>query len=215
MNESYSLPFPPVIIAVAGCSGSGKTTLARELARSLKGAHFHVDSYYRDLKHLSYEERCQQDFDHPDSLESELLVEHISQLAQGYSIEKPIYDFCTHSRVQGKTELIKPERFLLVDGILALHYEALRPHYSLKVYVDTPDSVCYERRFARDVCERGRTPESVAEQYAATVRPMAEKFVRPSAAYADIVVDGTSSIDWSVEEVMVGMTARNLLANLG
>lgn len=172
-----------------------------------------MDSYYRDLTHLAYADRCKQDFDHPDALESELLIHHVSQLAQGQSVEKPIYDFSTHSRVQGKTELVKVEKFLLVDGIFALHYDGLRPHYSLKIYVDTPDAICYERRFARDVCERGRTPESVAEQYAATVRPMAERYVRPSAVHADIVVDGTSSIDWSVEEVMVALNARNLIAS--
>ncbi len=215
MSESYSLPFPPVIIGVAGCSGSGKTTLAQELARSLNGARFHLDNYYRDLSHLSYEERCHQDFDHPDSLESELLVEHISQLAQGHSIQKPVYDFAAHTRVKDRTELVEAGKFLLVDGIFALHYDCLRPFYNLKIYVEAPDNICYERRFSRDVCQRGRTPESVAEQYATTVRPMAEKFVRPSAIHADLIVDGTSSIDWSVEEVMVAMRARNLLAGIG
>lgn len=215
MSESYSLPFPPVIIGVAGCSGSGKTTLAQELARSLNGAHFHLDNYYRDLSHLDYERRCHQDFDHPDAIESQLLIEHISQLAQGHSIQKPIYDFAIHSRVKDKTELVEAGRFLLVDGIFALHYECLRRFYSLKIYVDAPDAVCYERRLTRDVCQRGRTPESVAEQYAATVRPMAEKFVRPSANYADLVVDGTSSIDWSVEEVMAALRTRNLLIQAG
>jgi uridine kinase len=215
VSESYSLPFPPVLIGVAGCSGSGKTTLAQELARSLNGSHFHLDNYYRDLSHLDFAQRCHQDFDHPDAIESELLVEHISQLAQGHSIRKPIYDFGLHTRVKDKTELVEAGKFLLVDGIFALYYSCLRPFYSLKVYVDAPDAVCYERRLARDVCQRGRTPESVAEQYATTVRPMAEKFVRPSAVHADLVVDGTSSIDWSVEEVMAALIAKNLLAQAG
>jgi uridine kinase len=212
VSESYSLPFPPVIIGVAGCSGSGKTTLAQELARSLHGVHFHLDNYYRDLGHLSYEERCRRDFDHPDSLESELLVKHISELALGHSIQKPIYDFASHTRVRDRTESVDVVRFLLVDGIFALHYDSLRPFYNLKIYVDTPDSVCYERRLARDVSDRGRTAESVAEQYATTVRPMAEKFVRPSAVHADIVVEGTSSLDWSVEQVMTILRSRGLLA---
>lgn len=213
--SSYSLPFPPVILGIAGCSGSGKTTLAQELARSLKGAHFHLDNYYRDLSHLSYEERCCQDFDSPDILESELLVEHVSLLSQGHSIHRPIYDFASHTRIKDKTEPLTPGKFLLVDGILALHYEELRPYYSLKIYVDTPDDICYERRLARDVKERGRTPESVAKQYAATVRPMAEKYVRPSSVHADIVVEGTSSIDWSVEEVLAVLEARKLLKSVG
>ncbi|HZU08513.1 MAG TPA: uridine kinase [Pseudacidobacterium sp.] len=202
----------PVIIGIAGCSGSGKTTLAQELARELEGTHFHLDHYYRDLGHLTYAERCQQNFDHPDALESDLLIAHIRRLASGRSIHQPQYDFATHTRIPGKTVLLYEPHFLLVDGILALHYPALRRLYHLRVYVDTPDEVCYQRRFARDVEQRGRTPESVAEHYAATVRPMAEKFVRPSLQYADLVVDGTASFDWSVEQVLGKLRQMKLLS---
>jgi uridine kinase len=211
VSESNSLPYSPVIIGVAGCSGSGKTTLVQQLARSLNGAHFHLDNYYRDLRHLSHKERCCQDFDHPDSLELELLEEHISQLSRGYSIRRPIYDFASHSRMGERTELVEAIRFLLIDGIFALYYECLRPFYNLKIYVDTPDSICYERRLTRDINDRGRTPESVAEQYAATVRPMAEKFVRPSAIHADIVVKGTSPLNYSVEQVLTVLKSKGLL----
>jgi uridine kinase len=204
----------PVIIGIAGCSGSGKTTLAQELARELEGTHFHLDHYYRDLGHLTYAERCQQNFDHPDALELDLLIAHIRQLASGRSIHQPQYDFATHTRVPGKTVLLYEPHFLLVDGILALHYPALRRLYHLRVYVDTPDEVCYQRRFARDVEQRGRTPESVAEHYATTVRPMAEKFVCPSLQYADLVVDGTSSFDWSVEQVLGKLRQMKLLSAL-
>ncbi|MGC1298730.1 MAG: uridine kinase [Alloacidobacterium sp.] len=202
----------PVIIGVAGCSGSGKTSLAQELARELEGSHFHLDHYYRDLSHLSYEERCRENFDHPDALESELLVAHVRQLAAGHSLARPQYDFSAYTRIAGAFAPVYEPHFLVVDGILALHYGALRRLYHLSVYVDTPDGICYQRRLARDVQDRGRTPESVAKHYAETVRPMAEQFVRPSAAYADLIVDGTSSFDWSVEQVLSALRKKQLLA---
>ena len=202
----------PVVIGIAGYSGSGKTSLAQELARELEGTHFHLDHYYRDLGHLTYEERCRENFDHPDALESELLVAHIRQLAAGRSIARPEYDFATHTRIPGASVTVYEPHFLLIDGILALHYEALRKLYDLSVYVETPDEICYQRRLARDVRDRGRTPESVAQHYAETVRPMAEQFVRPSAQYADLVVDGTSSFDWSVEQVLGMLRRKQLLA---
>jgi uridine kinase len=202
----------PVIIGIAGCSGSGKTSLAQELARELEGTHFHLDHYYRDLSHLSFENRCRENFDHPDALESDLLIAHIRQLASGHSIAPPQYDFAAHTRIPGASVSVYEPHFLLVDGILALHYEALRRLYHLSVYVDTPDAICYQRRLARDVEDRGRTPESVAKHYAETVRPMAEEFVRPSAEHADLIVDGTSSFDWSVEQVLGVLRKKQLLA---
>ncbi|WP_158751158.1 uridine kinase [Acidobacterium sp. S8] len=209
MNETAQ---GPVVIGIAGYSGSGKTSLAQELARELEGTHFHLDHYYQDLGHLTYEERCQVNFDHPDALESDLLVAHIRQLASGRSIAQPQYDFSTHTRVPGASVTVYEPHFLLIDGILALHYEALRKLYDLSVYVDTPDEICYQRRLARDVRDRGRTPEVVEQHYAETVRPMAEQFVRPSAQYADLVVDGTSSFDWSVEQVLGMLRRKQLLA---
>ncbi|TCK70785.1 uridine kinase [Acidipila rosea] len=201
----------PVILGIAGCSGSGKTTLAQELARELEGTHLHLDHYYRDLSHLTYEQRCQQNFDHPDALELPLLLSHLRELAAGRSVELPQYDFTTHTRKPGITEHIFERHLLLVDGIFALHYDNLRPLYDLSIYVDTPDEVCYGRRLARDVRERGRSPEVVAAHYADTVRPMAEKYVRPSAQYADVIADGTSSLDWSIEQVLSALRKRGLL----
>jgi uridine kinase len=200
----------PVILGVAGCSGSGKTTLAEELARELEGTQFHLDHYYRDLSHLSYDERCRQNFDHPDLLESDLLIEHVEQLARGDTIHHPRYDFSTHTRIVGASRRLEVNHLLIVDGIFALHYEGLRPLYDLSVYVDTPDEICYQRRLRRDVHERGRTPESVAAHYAETVRPMAEKYVRPSALFADLVVDGTESLDWSIEQVLTALRKTGL-----
>lgn len=200
----------PVIICVAGCSGSGKTTLAEELAREMEGMHFHLDHYYRDLSHLTYEERCRQNFDHPDIIESDLLIAHVSRLASGHAIRQPQYDFANHTRFTGVDKHFEAHRLLIVDGIFALHYEGLRALYDLSIYVDTPDDVCYQRRLARDIRERGRTAESVARHYAETVRPMAEQYVRPSAAYADVVVKGTESLDWSVESVFAAMSKQGI-----
>ena len=200
-----------MLIAVAGASGSGKTTLAEELARELEGTHFHLDHYYRDLSHLPPEQRAEQNFDHPDQMEHELLLEHLTLLAEGRGIERPSYDFAQHTRVPHHTEYLREPHVLLLDGIFALHWPEIRALLSLAVYVDTPDALCYERRLRRDVRERGRAPEQVAAHYAATVRPMAERFVRPTAQWADLVVDGTSALDWSIEQVLAALRTRRLL----
>jgi uridine kinase len=208
-------PFPPspVVLAIAGCSGSGKTTLAAELARTLGGAHFHFDDYYLDLSDLPFEERVRQNFDDPALIESPLLVAQVASLAAGKSIERPVYDFASYTRVPHRTEPFNPAPFLFVEGLFALYYPDLLPLYSLRVYVDTPDDVCFERRVRRDVQERGRTPESVRIQYEATVRPASIAFVRPSALHADLVVDGTGALDWKVERVLNEMRTRGLLAH--
>jgi uridine kinase len=205
----------PIVIGVAGCSGSGKTSLAEELARELEGTHFHLDHYYRDLSHLAPEERDRQNFDDPDMLESKLLMNHIRQLKEGEAIYHPQYDFATHTRVPGATTRLEVDHLLVIDGIFALHYEGLRQLYDLSVYVDAPDEICYRRRLTRDVRDRGRTAENVTEHYTDTVRPMAEEYVRPSAKYADLIVNGTESLDWSVEQVLSALSQRGLLTILG
>lgn len=213
MSRSGTLPFPPVVLGIAGCSGSGKTTLAAELARTLSGLHFSLDHYYRDLSHLPPAERARQNFDDPALIESPLLAAHVAALARGQAIERPLYDFSTHTRVPDRTETVHPGSFLIVEGLFALVYPELLPIFSLRVYVDTPDQVCFERRVRRDVLERGRTPESVRAQYEATVRPSSIAFVRPSAAHADLTVDGTGALDWKVERVLSEMRHRGLLVS--
>jgi len=200
----------PVVLAIAGCSGSGKTTLAAELARTLGGVHFHFDNYYRDLSHLPLGERAVQNFDDPELIESPLLIAHLAALAQGKPIERPLYDFANYIRIPGVTETVDPGRFVLVEGLFALHYAALLPLYQLRVYVDTPDELCFERRLKRDMQERGRTPESVRRQYELTVRPASVEWVRPSEVNADLTVDGTGALDWKVERVLTEMRARGL-----
>ena len=209
--ESPRLPFPPVVLGIAGCSGSGKTTLAAELAHALGGIHFHLDNYYRDLGHMPYSERIKQNFDDPAMIESPLLAAHVAALARGETIERPIYDFATHTRVLDRTEAVTAGAFLVVEGLFALYYPELLPLYSLRIYVDTPDELCFERRLRRDIEQRGRTPESVKRQYESTVRPAGEAFVRPSGMNADLQVDGTGALDWKVERVLAEMRARGLL----
>lgn len=210
---SALLPFPPVVLAIAGCSGSGKTTLALELARMLGGAHFPFDNYYRDLSHLLPAERALRNFDDPEMIESPLLAAHVAALARGEAIERPLYDFSTHSRVPDRTETVRAGALLVVEGIFALVYAELLPLYQLRVYVETPDDVCFARRMKRDVVDRGRTPESVRRQYEATVRPASVAWVRPSAAHADLVVDGTDALDWKVERVVAELRRRGLAFN--
>lgn len=214
-GDAPRLPFPPVVLGIAGCSGSGKTTLAAELARELDGTHFPIDHYYRDLAHLPLTERFKQNFDDPELIELTLLSAHVAALARGEAIERPLYDFATHTRVPAQTERIAAGALLIVEGLFALHYAELLPLYHLRIYIDTPDELCFERRLKRDIEQRGRTAESVRLQYEATVRPAGIAFVRPSAARADLVVDGTGALDWKVERVVAEMRKRGLLARRG
>lgn len=200
----------PVVIGVGGCSGSGKTTLARELATQFDATLFPLDFYYRDLGCLDREQRDHYNFDHPDSLESELIVEHVCALSAGRSIDRPNYDFSTHRRVAGVTDHLAPTRFVIVEGILALHYPQLQPFFHLTIYVDAPHDVCLMRRIHRDVRERGRTEASVREQFEATARPMADQYVLPSRPHADITVQGTEALDWSIERIVSLLRARGL-----
>jgi uridine kinase len=204
------LPFPPIIMAIAGCSGSGKTTLAAELARALGGIHFQSDNYYRDLSHLPIAERATQNFDDPALIESPLLIRDVAGLAQGFAIERPLYDFATYIRDPHRTETLRPAPLVLVEGLFALYFPELLPLYQLRVYVDTPDALCLERRLKRDVEQRGRSAESVLRQYDRMVRPASIAYVRPSAAHADLIVDGAGALDWKVERVLNEMRKRGL-----
>lgn len=206
-------PLPPstVVLAIAGASGSGKTTLAAELARELDGVHFPLDNYYLDLSHLPFSERVKTDFDDPALIESALLAMHVEAMARGEAIERPLYDFFHHIRLPDRTETVRPGPLVLVEGLFALYYKELLPLYHFRVYVDTPDDICFDRRIRRDTTERGRTAESVRLQYEATVRPSSFRYVRPSAGNADLTVDGTAALDWKVEQVLAAMRTRGLL----
>jgi uridine kinase len=179
----------PYLIGIAGPSGSGKTELSRFLARELNAPILAVDSYYADLAHLPLAERARANFDVPDSIDHLLFTEHLSEVAAGRGIAVPVYDFAQYSRT-GETEPLIPGEFAIVEGLFALYWADVRALLGAKVYVDAEDGICYARRLARDVAERGRSPESVSAQYRATVRPMAERYILPTRAYADIVISG-------------------------
>ncbi len=180
----------PLIIGVAGGSGSGKTTVIQHICNEIGAENLSLiahDAYYRDLKHLPFEERAQQNFDHPASLETELLIRHIKALASGYSIECPIYDFANHVRMEESLG-ITPKKIILVDGILIFYEKDLRKLMDIKLFVDTDDDVRLLRRLRRDITERGRSIEGVLDQYEKFVRPMHLEFVEPSKRYADIII---------------------------
>jgi uridine kinase len=179
-----------MVVGIAGGTGSGKTTLADLILESIgrdKIAYLPHDAYYRDHKDLRLEERAKLNYDHPDSLETELLVEHIRQLEAGNSVEMPVYDFTNHSRKE-ETIHIEPRRVILVEGILIFVEKTLRELFDMKIYVDTDPDLRFIRRLTRDIEERGRTVQSVIDQYMLTVRPMHLEFVESSKRYADIIV---------------------------
>src|SRR6266404_1698844 len=195
------MPVKPYLIAIAGPSGSGKTSVARHLASLLPATIFALDSYYFDLAHLSLEERARANFDHPDSLDSELLSQHLHELAEGKEIVRPVYDFSTHTRSK-ETERVRSNEYLIVEGLFTLYWGKIREIFGTKIFVDAAHDVCLPRRQARDINERGRTVESVLTQYAQTVRPMADQFINPTKQYADIVLDGCHAIDQSAARVL-------------
>jgi len=201
----------PLVIGIAGCSGSGKSTLAAGLARRLDATVFPLDFYYRDLTQFPLDTRHKRNFDHPDSLESELIVEHVRSLAKGEVIQRPVYNFKLHARVAGSFEPITPGRVVIVEGILALHYAELLPCYGFMIYVDAPDEVCLARRIERDMRERNRTEQSIREQFLETTLPMAELYVVPSAARATIAIDGTEPTEALVEQVLARLNSDGLI----
>lgn len=185
INKKSSLVF-----GIAGGTGSGKTTIADYILKTVgpeKIAFLPHDAYYRDQTNLTQEERAQINFDHPSSLETELLIEHITKLRNQETIHLPTYDFKTHSRTQD-TIIIKPQPIIVIEGILIFVEPELRDLFDLKIYVDTDADIRFIRRLKRDIEERGRTTKSVINQYLETVRPMHLEFVEPSKRYASVII---------------------------
>jgi uridine kinase len=181
---------PPLIIGIAGGTGSGKSTVAKVIIDRVGANHIALlphDAYYKDLAQLDPVQRAAINFDHPDSLETSLLIEHIKQLKNYHSIELPVYDFKTHTRTAA-TLHIEPQPVILVEGILILAEKGLRELFDVKIYVDTDPDIRFIRRLERDIAERGRTSSSVITQYMSTVRPMHLEFVEPSKRYADVII---------------------------
>ena len=181
----------PVLIGVAGGSGSGKTTVVRRIIEALGGADdvavIHHDSYYRDASSLPPEERAGINYDHPDSLETELLIRHLEGLLEGEAVDVPVYDFTNHVRLD-RTQRVEPRPAIILDGILILWDPRLRELMDVRLFVDADADVRLARRLRRDVQERGRSPQSVLDQYMETVRPMHLEFVEPSKRYADVIL---------------------------
>lgn len=182
--------FRCITIGIAGGSGSGKTTVAQTILGDTDAgavAYLPHDGYYKNLKDLARSQREIVNFDHPDSLDTPLLIEHLKELKSGRAIEMPVYDFTTHARTQ-ETRHVDPHPILLVEGILIFSDRSLRELFDVKIFVDTDPDIRFIRRLQRDISERGRTVESVIRQYLTTVRPMHLEFVEPSKRYADVVI---------------------------
>ncbi len=182
-------PDRPLFIGLAGGSGSGKTTIAESVLDRLDGqvALVHHDAYYRHAPELSYGERTKVNYDHPASLETELLVEHLMALRAGVAVERPVYDFAVHLR-SDETVRVEPAPVVVVEGILVLAEPELRSELDLKIFVDTDSDIRLARRLQRDIEERGRTVDSVVSQYFETVRPMHIEYVETSKRYADLII---------------------------
>ena len=189
------------IIAIGGPSCAGKTELSLRVADILSAPILPIDAYYINLDNLTVQERSHFNFDEPTALDHYLLRHHVEALAAGQTIERPTYDFKTHTRAAA-TEIVVPKDFVILEGLFALYWDDIRPFLGTKVFVDAPDEICLSRRSVRDVNERGRTPESVLEQYEKTVRPMAQLHVRPTARWADVVVSGEQPLEESVASVL-------------
>jgi uridine kinase len=204
---------PPLIIGVSGGSGSGKTTVVRRIVDNIGTDQVTVlehDRYYRDRSDLRLEERAALNYDHPDSLETDLMVQHVEALRSGRAVDAPTYDFSRYAR-RPSTETMLPRKAVIVEGILIYTDAALRALMDVKVFVDTDDDTRFIRRLQRDTAERGRTMQSVIEQYLSTVKPMHLEFVQPSKRYADIIVPQGGHNAVAIDMLMTlirGLTAR-------
>ena len=195
-----------MIIGICGGTGSGKTTIARKIFEAVGAEHvilLEQDSYYRNLADMPLDARHKANFDHPDSIDSEMLMNHLKRLKSGLPIDMPVYDFKSHTRSE-RVEHLEPKPVVMVEGILIFSEPRILNLLDIKVFVDTPDDVRFIRRLRRDIAERGRTTESVIEQYLATVRPMHFEFVEPSKRHADLIIPEGTTNEISIE-ILCGM----------
>jgi len=194
----------PFFIGICGGTGSGKTFLANSLVRALgseRAVCLSQDAYYRDLSHLSSDEREGINFDHPDAMDTDLMVEHLRALARGEAIRMPVYDFSTHTRAE-REEAVAPRKLVLIEGIMILAVEAVAACLDYTIFLDVPSDIRFIRRLKRDMAERGRTAEAVAAQYLNQVRPMHEQFVKPWWKGADLVISKAYDISDLLDSIL-------------
>ena len=200
----------PFIIGIAGGTGSGKTTVARKIYENLNGINVVIiqqDAYYIDLSHLKLAERKKINFDHPSSIDNDLLVEHLNQLIDGNEIQMPIYSFTDYTRMK-ETKSMKSQDIIILEGILVLEEKKVRDLLDIKIYVDTDEDERFIRRLIRDTKKRGRTTDSVIEQYLSMVKPMFLQFVEPSKRYADIVIPQGGLNDVAIDIIVSKIKSR-------
>ena len=198
-------------IAVAGMSGSGKTTLAEGVARELGAGLLRTDDYYRPLDALTYEERCEVNFDHPDSVDGALLARQLRDLLGGGAVEVPEYDFTRHTWGAGR-RFVEPAEFVVVEGIFALAYPEVAALCDVRAFVDADESVCLQRRIARDVTERGRTPGEVVSRFEGHVAPMFRRHVLPTRVRANVLVYGEIDPRGGVDAVLAALDRKSIVA---
>lgn len=198
---------PSLLVGIGGPSCAGKTELARWLAARLAAPVLNLDHYYIDLAHLPLEERARTNFDEPAAVDYRAILHDVAALRRGEPVVAPLYDFATHARARGG-ERIVPGGLVVVEGLFALYWPELREHFFVKLFVDAPDALCLARRLERDVRERGRTPESVRAQFAATVQPGADRYIRPTRAFADLVLSGEEELEVRGPKALALIRAR-------
>lgn len=197
----------PILIGITGGTGSGKSTIANEIYKNFGTkaiAMIEQDSYYKDQSSLAMEERVKTNYDHPHAFDNDLLVSHLKELLEGKSIEKPKYDFSTHNRLE-ETITVEPREIIIVEGILVLEDERIRDLLDIKIYVDTDADVRIIRRMVRDIEERGRTLDSVINQYLTVVKPMHNQFTEPTKRYADLIIPEGGQNKVAIDIVMAKM----------
>jgi uridine kinase len=200
------------IVGLAGASGSGKSTVAKRVASRLNGHVISMEVYAVEMNHLPLEERAKLNYDAPHATDVKLLESQIRDYAAGHAIEAPVYDFAEHLRVSAQHEHIPPTALLIVEGILALHFDQLRQHFDLSIYLEAPDEVCFHRRKVRDITERGRSLDFILWQYENNVLPATRQYVLPSKRFADFVLDGTSDLATVEKSLYDAIISRRTVA---
>lgn len=193
-----------ITIGVYGGTGSGKTTIVSQIVSEFPTSEIQVisqDSYYKDTSHLTFDERCALNFDHPDAIDFPLLYQHVNSLKNGENIEQPVYSFETHNRTK-ETVTVVPKKILIIEGILILNYPKLRSLFDLKIFIDADSDMRMERRVSRDISERGRTPEEVLNRYLNTLKPMHKQFIEPMKVHADITLENHQNTPLNISELI-------------